>query len=182
MNHRDCTTTIAAELSHGRAFHPSPSRPTGATASPATVRPALQVREISRLTAASQALMLCLLWVNAACSSQNCDDIGCSPGVQLSATFESDGEWRVELGAHGSCDVTVTSNRATSASCSRDVRLSSSPDADVFLIDATPKTLTISFSGVEDGSKTVTPQYEDRKPGCSVECLVAESRVRIGAE
>ena len=126
--------------------------------------------------------MLCWLWVNAACSSQNCDDIGCSPGVQLSATFASDGEWSVDFGGHGSCDVTVTSNRATSASCSRDVRLFSTADADVFRVDATPKTLTISFSGVEEGSTTVTPQYEDQKPGCSKECLVAESQVGIGAE
>jgi hypothetical protein len=124
--------------------------------------------------------LLCWLLMNAACSSQNCDDIACAARVELSAAFESDGDWRVDFGAHGSCDVTVDANRVTSASCSGAVAFSSNPDADLFLINATPNQLSISFSGVEDGTRTLLPQYEDRKPGCSKECLIAESQVRVG--
>lgn len=117
---------------------------------------------------------------SAACSSESCDDIGCSPRLELSVAFSEDGDWYVELGTYGSCDVSVVEGRVESSVCSGSVTISTSPDSDLILIDATPETLTVSFTGGDAGEEVLAPSYEEEKPGCSDACLVARSSIFLG--
>lgn len=126
------------------------------------------------------AVVMVLAGSSAACSSESCDDLGCSPRLELSVTFADDGDWSVELATYGSCDVSVAEGRVESSDCTGSVTISTSPDEDLILIDATPKTLTVSYTGVADGEETLSPTYEDKKPGCSVACLVGRSPLSIG--
>jgi hypothetical protein len=127
------------------------------------------------------AVVMMLSASSAACSSKSCDDIGCSPRLELSVAFAEDGDWSVKLGAYGACDVSVTEGRVKSSVCTGAVTISTSLDEDLILIDATPETLNVSYTGVADGEETLSPSYEDQKPGCSAACLIARSPISIGA-
>jgi hypothetical protein len=127
------------------------------------------------------AVGLLLLAANLACSSENCADTGCVSRLEVSATFMADGEWSVSFGSYGACNVTVVSSRVTSTICSGSAAFSGSADGDLFLIDALPQRLSVTYAGVEEGFATVTPSYEDLRPFCSPGCLVGEAQIIIGS-